>query len=172
MQKLSFQLLITLIITCASAAAQVYDLQISAAPKKLDEQKSRKGEHVTLTTKEVAYIVKLENRSFKIFDELEVKYVIFYADPKPGTDEKPIEVQHKGSETVKNLATHRTAEFETSPFTLEKEELDGGWYYRGGGNGRTKDRVTGVWIRAYASGNLVGEYSNPTTLAKKKEWIE
>jgi hypothetical protein len=164
--------LLSLVVLSTSGVAQLYDVQISATPKKLDEQKSRKGSHATVTTKEMAYTVVVENRSFKTFEALEVKYMIFYADPQPGKSEKPIEAHHKGSETLKNLSTHQTAQFETTPFKLEKEELDGGWYYTSGGNGRTRDRVTGVWIRAYAKGDLVGEYSNPTTISKKREWKE
>ena len=170
MKRLVIQLLITLVTISTSALAQLYDIQISVAPKKIDQQKSRKGEHATVTTKEMAYIVTVENRSFKTFEELNVKYMIFYADSQPGKSEKPIEAHHKGSETLRNLSTYRKAQFETSPFRLEKEELDGGWYYKSGGDGRARDRVTGVWIRAYANGNLVGEHANPTTVAKNREW--
>ena len=71
-----------------------------------------------------------------------------------------------------DLASNRTATFETNPFKLTKEELDAGWYWVGSEKSRLKDKVTGVWIRAYANGTLVGEYSNPTTVPKKKEWKE
>jgi hypothetical protein len=172
MKRSVIQLLIILMTISSSALAQLYDVEISATPKKINQQKSRKGEHTTVTTKELAYIVTVENRSFKTFEELNVKYMIFYADSQPGKSEKPIEAHHKGSETLRNLSTNRKAQFETAPFKLEKEELDGGWYYTSGGDGRARDRVTGVWIRAYSNGNLVGEYSNPTTIATKREWKE
>jgi hypothetical protein len=154
------------------AVGQLYDLQISATPKKLDEQKDRQGRNATVTTKEFAYKVTVENRSFKTIPQLQVKYMIFYADPKPGSNEKPVESYHIGSETLPDLASNRTTTFETKPFKLEKEELDAGWYWTGSGKSRVKDRVTGVWIRAYSNGNLVGEYSNPTTVQKKREWKE
>ncbi len=172
MKRSVIQLLVILVTISTSAVAQLHDVQISATPKKIDQQKSRKGEHATVTTKEMAYIVTVENRSFKTFEELNVKYMIFYADSQPGKSEKPIEAHHKGSETLSNLSTNRKAQFETAPFKLEKEELDGGWYYTSGGNGRAKDRVTGVWIRAYANGHLVGEYANPATVSKNREWQE
>jgi hypothetical protein len=170
MNRSVIPLLMILVAMSSSAVAQLHDVQISAAPKKIDQQKSRKGEHSTVTTKEMAYIVTVENRSFKTFDEVNVKYMIFYADSQPGRSEKPIEAHHKGSETLRNLSTYRKAQFETAPFKLEKEELDGGWYYTSGGDGRAKDRVTGVWVRAYANGNLVGEYANPSTVMKNREW--
>ncbi len=77
---------------------------------------------------------------------------------------------HKGSEAVADLAANRTTTFETKPLKLTKEELDAGWYWVGSGSSRVKDRVTGVWIRAYSNGALLGEYCNPTTVAKKNEW--
>jgi hypothetical protein len=172
MNRSVIQLLVILATISTSAMAQLHDVQISATPKKIDQQKSRKGEYATVTSKEMAYIVTVENRSFKSFAELNVKYMIFYADSQPGKSEKPIEAHHKGSETLSNLSTSRKTQFETAPFKLEKEELDGGWYYTSGGNGRAKDRVTGVWIRAYANGHLVGEYANPTTVSKNREWQE
>ena len=125
--------LIILVTLSTAAEAQLYDIQISATRKKIDQQKSRKGEHATVTTKEMAYTITVENRSFKTFAELNVKYMIFYADAQPGKSEKPIEAHQKGSETLKNLSTHRTSQFETAPIKLEKEELDGGWYYSSGG---------------------------------------
>jgi hypothetical protein len=170
MNRSLIQLLLILVSVSTSAMAQLYDLQISATPKKIDQQKSRKGEHATVTTRELAYVVTVENRSFKRFDELNIKYMIFYADSQPGRREKPIEAHHQGGETLTNLSTHQKAQFETASFKLEKEELDGGWYYKSGGDGRAKDRVTGVWIRAYSNGNLVGEYANPSTVAKTREW--
>jgi hypothetical protein len=96
--------------------------------------------------------------------------MIFYLDPKPGRSDKPLEVSHQGMETFTNFGANRTATFKTIPLKLMKEELDSGWVYESGGSGRWKDRVTGVWIRAYANGEIVGEYSNPTTIAKKREW--
>jgi hypothetical protein len=171
MRKSASQVLAMLLMISPFAGAQLYDVQISAAPRKLDEQKDRSG-NVTVTTKEIAYKVTVENRAFKTIPELQLKYMIFYVDPKPGSREKPIEAYHKGSETLTDLASNRTATFETIPFKLAKEELDAGWYWVGSGSSRLKDKVTGVWIRAYSNGNLVGEYSNPTTVSKKKEWKE
>jgi len=172
MRKSASEVFAILLMISTSAVAQLYDVQISATPRKLDEQKDRQGSNVTVTTKEIAYKVTVENRTFKTIPELQMKYMIFYVDPKPGSREKPIEGSHKGSETLTDLASNRTATFETIPVKLSKEELDAGWYWVGSGGSRLKDKVTGVWIRAYSNGNLVGEYSNPTTVSKKKEWKE
>ena len=42
-------------------------------PRKLDEQQNRQGGNVTVTTKETAYRVTLENRSFKTITQLQAK---------------------------------------------------------------------------------------------------
>ena len=68
------------ISTCA--VGQLHDVQISASPRKLDEQKNRQGGNATVTTKEIVYKVTLENRSFKVVPQLQVKYMIFYAEPQ------------------------------------------------------------------------------------------
>ncbi|HET7238387.1 MAG TPA: hypothetical protein VFI76_05135, partial [Terrimicrobiaceae bacterium] len=109
MKRSVVQLLIVLATLSTPAVAQLYDVQISATRKKIDEQKSRKGQHATVTTKEMVYLVSVENRSFKTFEELSVKYMIFYADSQPGRSEKPLEAYHTGSETLTNLTTHRKA---------------------------------------------------------------
>jgi hypothetical protein len=170
MRKSASQVFAILLVISTSAVAQLYDVQISATPRKLDQQKERQGEHVTVTTKEIAYKVTVENRTFKTIPELQMKYMIFYVEPKTGSREKPIEASHKGSETLTDLESNRTATFETKPLKLTKEELDAGWVWVGSGSSRLKDKVTGVWIRAYSNGTLVGEYGNPTTVLKKKEW--
>ena len=110
-----------------SAFGQFDEVRLSATPKKLDEQKDRQG-NVTVTTKEIAYTVTVENRSFKTIGELQIKYMIFYLDPKPGSREKPLEAFHKGSQTLTDFAGNRTLTFETAPLKLVKEELDSGWY--------------------------------------------
>jgi hypothetical protein len=167
---LRFLILFAVISNCASG--ELYDVQISATPIKVDEQKDKQGGNLTVTTKQIAYKVSMENRSFKTMPSLEAKYMIFYIEPKPGSTEKPIETFHIGSENLGELVSHRMATFETKPIMLRKKELHAGWYWTGSGKSRLTDRVTGVWIRAYADGKIVGEYSNPTTVSKTREWKE
>jgi hypothetical protein len=62
-----------LLAVCSCAVGQLYDVQISAMPRKLDEQQNRQGGNVTVTTKETAYKVTLENRSFKTITQLQAK---------------------------------------------------------------------------------------------------
>ena len=71
-----YRVFVLLLAISAGAVAQFHDVQISASPRKLDEQKNRQGGNVTVTTKEIVYKVTLENRSFKAAPQLQVKYMI------------------------------------------------------------------------------------------------
>jgi hypothetical protein len=152
------------------AFGQIQDVQITANKKKLDEQKSREGGPVTVTTKEIIYLVTVQNKRFATMPEVQVKYMIFLADVQGGSTEKAVTLSHRGSETLKNLESNASITFETKAFKLSTEELDGGWYYGSGASNRARDRVSGVWIRAYADGKLIGEYTNPPSVSKKNAW--
>lgn len=166
-----WQLIAVLLVTAFPAFAQIQDVQISAAKKKLDEQKER-GANVTVTTKEIVFNVTVQNKRFKAMPEVQVKYMIFLSDEQGGTKEKAVATSHKGSETLTNLAPNATVSFETKPFKLTTEDLDGGWYYASGASNRARDKVNGIWIRAYSEGKIIGEYANPTTVSKKNDWKE
>jgi hypothetical protein len=167
-----WQLIGLLLVTAFPAFAQVQDVQITTTKKKVDEQKSRSGGPVTVTTKEIIYLVTVQNRRFVTMPEVQVKYMIFLADAQGGSTEKAVTVSHRGSETLKNLASNASVTFETKPIKLTTEELDGGWAYASGASGRARDKVSGLWIRAYADGKIIGEYANPTSVTKKNEWKE
>lgn len=154
----------------SSAFAQMQDVQITATKKKRDEQKEREG-NITITTKEIIYNIAVQNKTFKPIAELQVKYMVFLSDSQGGNTGGPVDAAHTGSETLKNLNGQGTVNFETKPIKLMTEDLDAGWVYGSGAGNRAKDKVNGVWIRAYVDGKMVGEYANPSTV-KKNTWKE
>ena len=161
------------ILAVASASAQLQDVQLTVTRQKLDEQKSKGNGPVTVTTKEISYRITVQNRTFKAMPELTVKYMIFYEVPEPGSKEDATVKSNIGSEKIMSLEANRSTEFETKPFKLTTEQLEGGWVYTSGASTKTKDRVAGIWVRAFnAEGKMVGEYVNPTTLSKKNDWKE
>ena len=160
-----------LLLAVATAPAQMSDVQFNVTRKKLDEQKEREGGNTTVITKEICYKVDVQNRTFKDIPELTVKYMIFYEAPQGGTNEV-VEAFHKGSETITALQGNDKTTFETKPFKLTTEQLDGGWYYTTGAKNKAKDRVAGIWLKAFAGDKMVGEYVNPSTLSKKNTWKE
>lgn len=171
MKALLAQVLAFSFLAAITASAQLHDIQFSVTRQKLDEQKEREGGNTTIITKEVRYKVTVQNRSFKTIPEIKIKYMIFYEAPQPGTKEV-VEAFHKGSETIMTLEGNDTTTFETKPFKLTSETLDGGWYYAGGASNKSKDRVAGIWIKAFADEKLVGEYVNPSSISKKNTFKE
>jgi len=126
----------------------------------------------TITSSQIAYDVKIRNKTFDDMENLEVKYMIFYEEAQHGSRDKPVPASIKGKEAVKFLKAHSEASFMTKPVTLTKSQLDGNVFWTSGASGRSKDAVTGLWFRVYAGGKLVGEYANPSTVSKKNEWKE
>jgi len=171
MKATLLQAAVILTLTSTVLHAQLKDIEIKASRTKLDQQRERAG-NKTITSKEIAYDITIQNKTFKTLPEIVVKYAIYYTDSNPGSNEKPPELCQRGKETISNLEAHRSTNFETKPFKLSTAELDPGWYYTSGAGNRSKDAVTGVWIKAFVNGEEIAEYANPSTISKKKDWKE
>jgi hypothetical protein len=153
-----------------SVVAGPRDVEIGASRERLDQQKDRASGPVNVTTTEIVYGVTVTNKTFKTLPEVKVAYMIFHEESRPG-DPKPVEVSSTGSEVLANLESNRPITFTTKPIKLSKSELDAGYYWATGAKAKQKDRVTGVWIKAIApDGEVIGEYANPSTVAKKNIW--
>ncbi len=169
MKALVFGLLMTLVQSVAWA--QIQDVEIKAARQRLDQEKARSGGPVTVKVSEIVYNITVTNKTFKVFPELKVKYMIFYQDGQPGQAGKPPEVSVTGGETLTNLEGNRSATFDTKAFKLSAAQLAGGYYWTSGADARQKDRVTGVWIKVFSpDGRVLGEYANPASVARKNTW--
>lgn len=172
-KQLLTQVIAFSLLAVATTSAQLQDVQLTVTRQKLDEQKSKGNGPVTVTTKEISYRVTVQNRTFKAMPELTVKYMIFYEVPEPGSKDEAAMKSNIGSEKIMSLEANRSTEFDTKPFKLTTEQLEGGWVYTSGAPSKSKDRVAGIWVRAYnTEGKIVGEYVNPTTLSKKNDWKE
>jgi hypothetical protein len=166
-----WQLVGLLLVTTFPAFAQLRDVEITVNRNKLDEQKKR-ASYETLTAMQIAYDVKVRNKTFRDLENIEIKYMIFYEEAMHGSREKPALSYVKGKEAVGLLESHSEVSFLTTPVTLTKSELDGNAYWASGASNRSKDAIKALWFRAYADGKLVGEYVNPSTITKKAEWKE
>lgn len=148
------------------------DLSFSVTKTKLDEQKARqKDMPATLITQQMAYKVTVTNRTFKPMTGVTIEYMIFFEDSKFASKErKPQETFQKSSETLADLAANKSVTFETKPVKLETEALDANYVYTDGSSGYAKDRITGIWLKAFVNGQVIGEYASPTSLSKRHVW--
>jgi hypothetical protein len=111
------------------------------------------------------------SRAFKELQGVTVRYNIFYENAELGSTAKPEVKLAKGAETIPSLLTNKPVEIETTPIKLEKAALDGNWYFGNGASTRAKDRVVGVWLKAFDSaGKQIGEYKNPQSISTKQAW--
>lgn len=171
MKKFSLIMVSALLITRPILSANLSEVEISAKRTTLDQSKDRSN-NTTTTTKEIAYELKIESKTFQVIPKLEIKYMVFYSDAKAGSKGEEVLASVKGVESITNLPARGKVTLQTKPISLSTEELDGGFFYTDGSSNRARDTVRGVWVRAYSGGKLVGEYMNPTTLGKKYDWKE
>jgi len=160
-----------LLVTMPILSAQLSDVEISAKRTTLDQSKER-GNNTTTTTKEIAYDLKIQSKTFQVIPKLEIKYMVFYSDATAGSKDEAVLASVKGTESITDLPSRGKVTLQTKPISLSSEQLDGNWYYGNGASSRARDAVKGVWIRAYSEGKMVGEYMNPSTLDKKNDWKE
>ena len=164
------QIVTILTLTIGTSYAALYDVDISATRIKLEEQKTRDAGSATLQVRQIAYKVSVLNKSFKGLTNVEIKYMIFYQDVQPGSKDKPKELLKKGSKTIPLLETNRPQTFETTPVELSQYTLDANVYWTSGARGKSQDKVSGLWFRAYVDGKIVGEYVNPSSITQRQEW--
>jgi len=164
-----FSLVGFLALGLSTVSAALSDVEIKVARQKLGEEIDRKTSMAErISTKEILYRITIQSKTFKQLSNLEAKYMIFYYDSKPGSNADPEERSQAGSEKIAALSSNRSVDFETKSIQLTTVSLDGGWYYGSGANNKSKDRVSGIWVRVFAEdGSLVGEYASPSSITKR-----
>ncbi len=170
-------------LTGASYAA---DIELKVVRKKLEDEKAATQGIATTPdgdkfdfykkqrSQKVAYTFTVTNRSFKDIEPVTLKYMIFYRDEKPGSIAKPTELSVVGSVKTEALkANGGQSTVDTVPVELQSTELPPNVRYKTGAKQKAKDKITGLWVRAYnAQGDLILDLPNPSTLTSKHEWKE
>ncbi len=164
--------LAALVVSSACCQA-IDDVVIAPTRKKLEEEKSRADKNTSVQSKAIAYSVKVTSRSFKELQNVTIKYNIYYEDNELGSKSDGDVKTISGSESFASLINNKPVDFDTKSVELTTAALDGGWYFNNGGKTTAKDKVVGVWFRAFdADGKQLGEYANPSTVTKKQKWKE
>ena len=168
-------LLLVLFIACSAiisptATAALADVEIKVVRQKLDQGVSRRDGDTRVVTKEIIYNVTIQSKTFKTLENLEVRYMVFYYDSEFGSRERPTEHSRSGSEKIAVLQGNKSVDFQTKSITLTSESLDGNVIWANGASSTSKDRVSGVWVRAFNSaGAVIGEYASPSSITKR-DW--
>lgn len=147
------------------------DIEITAARKKLDSSKDNPTAGIMTQEKAIIYVATVENTAFKPLENVTVKYNIFYEDVQLGSTAKPTVKSIKGARAFASIPRSDKVEFETDPIKLGNDSLGGNYYFTNGADPRARDKVVGVWFKAFDSaGKVIGEYANPSTVSKKQTW--
>jgi hypothetical protein len=149
------------------------DVTFTASRKRLDYSKDRSSGSTVVEEKEIVYTVKATSKSFKELAGVVIKYNIFFTEEQHGSTEKPKVRELAGKKVLPSMLTNKPMEFDTDPITLSEAKLSGSYYFTSGASNKAKDRVVGLWFRAFdAEGKLLGEYMNPGSVGSKYSWKE
>ncbi len=146
------------------------DLDIHVVAKRVDASQPRNEDDNsrTVSKEHWNYEVSVENVTFKPMAAIDVRYMIFYKTEELGS-KAPAQQRHQsGSFTIDALTPHQKKTFTTNSVELSKSHLTGHWYYSGGERIKAEDALAGVWVRVYQSGQVIGEYANPSFLSKEQ----
>ncbi|MEI6278466.1 MAG: hypothetical protein WCQ16_03655 [Verrucomicrobiae bacterium] len=168
-------LLVTVVALMSSLTVSLAldDIQILPTRKRLDEEKARTSSNTSVQTKEIVYSVKVTSGAFKELQNVTIKYNIFYEAAQLGSTAAPEVKTATGIQKFPSLLTNKPVEFDTTTIQLSAGKLDPGWYFKGGGKSVSKDKVVGLWFKAFdAEGKQIGEYVNPASVTQKRKWKE
>jgi hypothetical protein len=159
---------ITLTLTAAVTFAAPSDVDIHVFPRIVDASQPQNIGHRVLSEEHWQYLVTIENKRFQPLLGVEVRYMTFFTTAALGSKEAPRQEHENGSFAIEALQPHEKKVFTTNPVDLKKAHLVGHRYYINGGRIKAEDALVGLWLRVYQSGQLIGEYANPSTLTKEQ----
>src|SRR5438067_8078551 len=101
------------------AIAGNFDVEIHCFPRRIDQSvKQASDGGANKTTEHWIYDVTIENKTFKELTNLEVKYVVFFAQERLGVKAEPTKRQQSGSFSIDSLKSHEKKSFSTNPVEL------------------------------------------------------
>jgi len=159
-------LLLSLLMAAGLAAlapTASYSFDFKAEKKKLEGTRTTTLEHETSVEK-WCYAVTIQNHSFRDIPNVDIKYIVYFK--KEGEGSKIVKEKHmSGAASAAMLQNNVDFVFDTNPVELVKSELVGGFYYGNGAKPRSRDSITGIWMRLYQNGTMIGEYADPPELS-------
>ena len=153
--------------------AGAIDLQLSRG--QFDSNK-KDGNGQTTSEDKWGYSVTLSNHSMKVIKGLHVEYLLFVKveDAESGKDAQPLPLKRvKGAKVIDVVEGAKSITFRSDTISMFRSELKPGYFWsKTGSTQPIKDTLVGIWMRVYASDQLVAEYYNPSTLTKTETWPE
>ena len=145
------------------------DFDFTAQPK-LQGKEAKPAKHEQVEQENWAYEVTADNKSAKDYADVEFKYILFRKEALIGNAAGASKMVRKaGSTKTPAVAAHSRFTFKTEPIMIQKTQLIGR-RWASGANSRDWDVLEGIWIKVFAGGKQVGEFTAPQGLASKEKW--
>ncbi len=151
-------------------------LRFSGKKRVVDEwEKQSKG--VIRDFKKVAYDCTLKNGSNHSFENITVKYCIYWVQEMitQGGEER-IDKTYAGQYRIPKIAPREVVEKVTDPVTLMYQHIKGGYYYAGGAPDKQSSKMKGVWLKVSftteSGETFTRDFCEPTSFMKQKVWKE
>lgn len=145
-----------------AASSIKYDFEVRYAKKKLGEVKTKRN-NTTYETETWAYKVDLRNLSSGSVSDLTVDYWCFRREDG-GKGRGAARVESSGRTKIASLARSAVMQFDTSPVEINKQQLDGGFYYINGDKGQQSDAMGGMVVRVFKGDKEVFNYATKDDL--------
>ncbi len=136
--------------------------------KRLDVER-RESIGQTISAEEWGCGVTLENKSFKDQDGLTAKYMLFVKDVGAGGSSIG---NGSGAFEISALENNNKNVFTTNGIGVLRQQVKAGYYYKGTARSRLGDSFSGIWLRIYQGGELMGEYSSPQGFPSREKCEE
>lgn len=159
---------VTLLCAVGTLAAKDRDFNVVFEKKRLEVER-RESIGQTVSAEQWGYGITIENKSFKDQEGLTAKYMLFVKDVGAGGTSTR---KGSGSFEIGALENNKKNVFTTDGIGVFKHQVKAGYYYKGTGRSRLGDSLSGIWLRIYKGGELIGEYSSPQGLPSREKWEE
>lgn len=136
-----------------------------------DNNAGNRGEDEKVTEK-YNYAITVQSREFAEVPPLDVQYLIFVERQKLGSqkDDNPVERITGSAKTGELSRKQPTQTVTSSELEISRQIQNSRWNgYVNGGRRKVEDSILGVWVKVLKDGQLVAEYTNPSTV-KKRGW--
>jgi hypothetical protein len=139
--------------------------EVKYTKTKLGKTKGRDGVF-TIETEEWAYKVALTNKSSMDLEGATIGYWLFRRADEGGATRNGARIETKGATSPVPIRKGATHQFQTSSFTLTKEQLDADYYNPDGTSNTKKDGAGGFALRVFKDGKAVFSWAAKPELLK------
>ncbi|MGE9292844.1 MAG: hypothetical protein ACQKBW_04465 [Puniceicoccales bacterium] len=120
------------------------------------------------------YKMKIENDSDISLRDVRIEYNFwtFHMDLAAQSRRDGDTEITSGSLTIPMLKSRNDFECDSAKVSMRSFDLRSGWSWLGGGKDESEDKLEGIWIRVYYQGELIEDWSNPSSLKEKYKWVK